>query len=140
MVALLVLFSVLYSIYGRRVRVWWRIRTLKKYHKLFLDDFEKGMEQLVAFASPEPCERQLALWKSYQETLLKVPVAKWTTKEIVHYFPGWNCEDALRQIDRSIYAMQWSEKVPDAFSVLLQQSEDTFEKVIGNLKSAKDGE
>lgn len=139
LVALLVIGAVLYSIYGDRVQRWWHIRKLEKSHQIFLADFDKGMEQLLQFQAAEPTERQLAFWKRYMETLLQRPVAKWTTKEIIKHFPDWQLEHEMKTIDRSIYAMQWSDEVPGAFAVLRKQAEDVFEKVIRDIKEAKDG-
>lgn len=139
LVAMLVVVGVLYSIYGDRVRRWWIIRQLEKSHRLFLADFDKGMDQLMQLKAAEPAERQLAFWKRYMESILQWPVAKWTTKEIIRQFPDWQLEHEMKTIDRSIYAMEWSEEVLTAFAGLRKQAELSFERVIMEIKEAKDG-
>ena len=93
----IVLLIVSYFIFGKSIRVWFKLRKLNK-------DFEKykaGFDRLKG--ETNQLAEIIAFWKKYHEKLEGIPFTKFTTKELLRIEHIKRIENTLKSIDRSIY-------------------------------------
>lgn len=100
---LIVSLIITWIIFGKRIRQYFILRKLNKYHKQFMHDYEVAVNELQSHYSITQAEATLALWKKYMEHLLATPFTKYTTKEIFQRVKDETLASALRKIDWDIY-------------------------------------
>ena len=129
-VILLILIIIGYIIFGKSIRIWFKLRRLEKRHLKFLETFE----DLISRSKSEDLTEKIAFtWKAYLEKLEGRPYTKMTTKELLENQDMIRIEDTLRAIDRSIYGKR-NESIQDAFNVLLTFSINRFEGKVNEIK------
>jgi hypothetical protein len=130
---LLILLVVCWIIFGKRIKKYFRVKTLTKKHHAFLLQLNAATEKLEANFSSESTEAALLVWKKYVEELIQRPYTKFTTKEISELAKDEQMIHSLAAIDRMIYASK-----PDQtkhFANLKSYSEDQFYKKLEQLKN-----
>lgn len=140
LVALLVLSVVGWSIFGARIQRWMMSRKLRKAHETFLHKFKALHQDLSADIQVYKAENLLILWKNHMEFLEKMPVSKWTTKEILKHLPGYTLETALKTIDRCVYAGSKDASVVNSFGDLEVASQIGYENANKRIAQYRDGE
>jgi hypothetical protein len=100
---LLVIAILLWIIFGKRIRAFFRRRKLEKNHEAFLDKFTSTVTKLSSEFSSKQAEKTTLLWKNYMEKLSDTPYTKFTSKEIILKEKDDQLGNALQLIDRMIY-------------------------------------
>lgn len=132
---LIVSLIVTWIIFGKRIRQYFILRKLNKYHNQFMHDYEVAVNELQSHYSITQAEATLALWKKYMEHLLATPFTKYTTKEIFQRVKDETLAGALRKIDWDIYGDgQGIEKDP-----LIQLQQFTDRKFNEKVQEVKNG-
>jgi hypothetical protein len=130
----LILIIVTWIIFGKRIRRFFKVRSMRKSFEKYLQNFSNSIEKLKGNYSIPEAEKTLALWKKYLESLEEKPFTKYTSKEILQVAGNENLAGPLRTVDRLIYAGVTPSSF-DAFYELKSYSEDCFYKKIQELNS-----
>ena len=101
---LIVALIIIWIVFGKRIRRYFKLRRLSRNHSAFLSRFAEHLEKLERESSSALAESTLVLWKKYMEGLAGRPYTKLTTKEILQLASDENLGKALHQIDRVVYA------------------------------------
>ena len=125
----LIIILILALVFGKSLRRQLKLYRLKRRHTKFLSQFEDILT--TAQIVPEPA---LYFWKSYMEKLLKKPYTKLTTKEIKQQAANKQLVEALKVIDRMIYAHADDEKLRPALESLKNYSQLSYEAKNEELK------
>lgn len=129
---LVILLILGWLIFGKRIRHYFQIRKLERYHRAFLTRYNDAIEQLKeGFSSPK-AERALVLWKEYMESLEAKPYTKYTSKEILQIEKDEHLTGPLKDIDRMVYASQQLD--PKSFSVLKEYSQSRFNQKLEEVR------
>ena len=123
---LLIIAVVMWIIFRKKIRRYFRIKRLTKKHLAFVQKFgnvTRGGDFTFAKA-----EEAIVLWKFYMENLLDRPFAKSTSKEIIRMQKDEQLGKNLYAIDRMLYGK--NQPVPEPFSGLQEYSEKLFQKRI----------
>jgi len=100
---LLILAVVVWVLYGKKIKQYFKARSLRRQHQRFVNAYASILQQLQQqFTTPET-EQALATWKRYMEQLEAKPFSKLTTKETAFLLQDDQLRDNLRSIDQSIY-------------------------------------
>ncbi len=134
--ALIVVLAVLWLIFGKKIRIWWKVRGMNKKHQAFKITFIQLIDQINEEALSSKTEQMIIHWKSYMETLDSVPYQKLTTKEIGEIKKNKRLRLTLQCIDQAIYANSSVSKIKSCSDELLGYSEQMLSK---KLKKIKDG-
>jgi hypothetical protein len=130
--ALLVLLIIGWFVFGKRIRHYFQIRRMERYHRAFLARYNDALEQLKeGFSSPK-AERALVVWKEYMENLEAKPYTKYTSREIVQIENDEQLSGPLKDIDRMVYASQQLD--PRSFSALKEYSESRFNQKLEEVR------
>ncbi len=121
---LMVLAVLTWIFFGKRIRKYFRIRTLQRHHQQFLHQYALAVDQLKTSYATLKAEQALVLWKQYMENLEGKPFTKFTSREITQHEKDEVLAQSLRQIDRMIYGGA-GENV-DTFTSLQNFSENRF--------------
>jgi hypothetical protein len=100
---LLVILLIVWIIFGKRIRTYFKIRKLSKNHEAFLTKFTTTVSQLNSDFSSKKTEAITLLWKNYMERLTNTPYTKFTSKEIILKEKDEQLATALQSVDRMIY-------------------------------------
>lgn len=90
-------------VFGKRIKAFFRKRRLSKNHEAFLTKFTSTVSQLSSDFSSKKAETTALLWKNYMEKLNEVPYTKFTSREIINKEKDEPLGNALHLIDRMIY-------------------------------------
>lgn len=132
---LIVSLIITWIIFGKRIRQYFILRKLNKYHNQFMHEYEVAVNELQSHYSITQAEATLALWKKYMEHLLATPFTKYTTKEIFQRVKDETLAGALRKIDWDIYGKgKGIEKDP-----LIQLQQFTDRKFNEKVQEVKNG-
>ncbi len=101
---LIVVLIIVWIVFGKRIRKYFKLRRLSRNHIAFLNRFGEHLEKLEREPSSALAEDTLVLWKKYMEGLEDRPYTKLTTKEILKLAVDENLGEALHHIDRVVYA------------------------------------
>lgn len=127
---IIILLIVSYFIFGKSIRIWFKLRRIQKRHIKFLEKFE----DLISRSKNEDLTEKIAFtWKAYLEKLEGKPYTKMTTKELLTNDYMSRIEDTLKAIDRSIYGKK-HESIQDTFNILLTFSINRFEDKVNEIK------
>jgi len=129
---LLVAGVVVWIIFGKKIRHYVRRRNLLRRHRQFLLQFEQHLGRLEQGFSPAQAEACLLVWKQYMEHLLRLPVTKLTSKELMQRLPDSTLRPTLSAIDQMIYARS-SAWAREPFLNLKAEGEKIFQKKAGEL-------
>lgn len=130
---LLAILIIVWVVFGKRIRRYYRLRRMTRNHQLFLTRFDQHQQKLRTKASPGEAELTLVDWKKYIETLMGLPFTKLTTKEIMRQAPDDSLGSALHDIDKMVYAQDAATSV-DAFDRLKTFSQEQFAKKAEEVK------
>jgi len=124
---LIIAMIVLWIIFGKRIKRYFRLKKLAKGYELFRSQYEKSLAELEHEFSPQQAEQSLVIWKKYLELLLSKPYTKYTSREIRIAENSEELGQSLSTIDRMIYGHQ-HENVISPFTNLKEYVQQQFEK------------
>jgi hypothetical protein len=125
---LLVLFGLLFLLFGKQVRNRYRLYRLQKRHLAFLQEFRQTRGALGQSDTVLMLEKMVVLWKQYIETLSNKPYSTYTTKEISDRIPDKALTEALKHIDRTVYGGLPFDKTSETFAPLQDFAVQLYEK------------
>ena len=123
--------SIIFLFFGKRIFRWIMIQQLKRRHKWFVEKFYLWLRDLRDNRNTLSAEQILNEWKKYLERMEKEPYTKMTSREIVANTDHTEIRGSLRNIDRYIYGDVKSSPLHKEFEKLLDFSIDRYrEKLI----------
>lgn len=130
--ATVVVLVVLWLVFGKRIRRYFKERRLKRNFESFIASFSNQLDVLHQNYSISAAEQAMYVWRKYLEDLEGKPFTKLTSKEIIlHATPA--LEPSLSVVDRALYGGIAPESF-DAFYNLKSFSEDCYYKKLESLK------
>jgi hypothetical protein len=101
--AILIIAVVVWIVFGKRIKRYFRARRLEKNHVQFMERYNALLGQLKTTFSSLTTESALATWKKYMEQLESRPYTKLTTRETLGLIREPALREPLSSIDRAIY-------------------------------------
>lgn len=101
--ALVIIASIVWIIFGKRISHYLQVKRLRKKHEQFIAAYIEIVNRLQQAFSPTGTETALSLWKKYMEQLEAKPYTKLTSPETVRLHPDEQLGKNLGVIDRAIY-------------------------------------
>jgi len=101
--ALLLIAIVVWFVFGKRIRRYFKLKRLNKDHSEFLARYAEAINEMEAGYSTKKAETALVIWKKYMESLEQKPYTKYSSKEILRFINDGNLPAALRAIDKMVY-------------------------------------
>jgi hypothetical protein len=98
-----VLAIVIWLVFGKRIRQYFKARRLQKNHADFLETYAQLLKQLQTAFSTLTAESALVTWKKYMEELESRPYTKLTTRETLKLVKEPRLSEDLGRIDKAIY-------------------------------------
>ena len=129
---LLTLTSVIWFVFGKKIRKHFRIKRMLKAHQEFMTSFTRELEDLRKTSTPVVIESALAHWKKYVEKLERKPYTKLTTREIQRMEKDELLGKTLHAIDGAIYGHAASAAEP--MEQLRTFADQRFHKRLGEVK------
>lgn len=129
---LLVVSVVIWLVFGKRIRKYFKLRRLQKNHTTFVQNYLEKLHQLQTQYTTEKTELALSIWKKYMEQLEGKPFTKLTTRETLALEQDEYLGKSLQALDRAIYGS--STTVLEPLAHLQQVAEVRFSKLIEALK------
>lgn len=124
---LLIIFILIWIIFGNRIKKYFKLRRLTKGYEAFLIQYEGLIDHLQKDFSVERAEQGLVIWKKYLETLTNIPYTKFTSREIRSFELDETLGISLSTIDRLIYGgLEENHRVP--FDSLKDYVHQQYEK------------
>jgi len=110
---LFIIFILVWIIFGKRIKKYFKLRRLTKGYRIFLLQYEGLIDLLQKDFSVERAEQSLVVWKKYLETLTHIPYTKFTSKEIRSFERDETLGTSLSAIDRLIYGgLEENHRIP----------------------------
>ena len=125
---------VVWFIFGKRIRKFFKARSMRRSFEKYLKSFAESVEILKASYSITQAENALSIWKKYLESLEEIPFTKYTSKEILQIANNDNLAAPLKTVDRLLYAGIEPSSF-DAFYELKSYSEDCFYRKLQEINS-----
>jgi hypothetical protein len=132
---LLVIGVIVWIFFGKRIRQYFRARSLKKQHAQFVRNYASNLDQLRAAFSAMTAENALSIWKKYMEQLESRPYTKLTTKETLNLIHDENLLKNLKMIDTAVYG--YSTSVYDSLDYLKHFADERFSKKLQEVAHGK---
>jgi hypothetical protein len=101
--ALLLIATLVWVFFGRRIRKYFRVRRMLKMHEQFMIAYGGSLAGIHSNFSAASAEHVLAQWKLYMEQLEIRPYTKMTTREIQAALKDDAVTRTLKAIDGAIY-------------------------------------
>lgn len=101
--ALLILMTIGWFVFGKRIKNHYRIKRMTKAHQKFIDTYTEQLTVLKESFSPTTTEATVAYWKKYLEQLEARPYTKLTTRETMMLEKNDTLIKSLKAIDGAIY-------------------------------------
>jgi hypothetical protein len=101
--AIVVLAIIIWLVFGKRIRRYFKARRLEKNHADFLETYAQLLKQLQTAFSALTAESALVTWKKYMEQLESRPYTKLTTRETLKLVKEPRLSEDLGRIDKAIY-------------------------------------
>jgi hypothetical protein len=101
--SLVVLLVIVWIVFGKRIRKYFRVKQLQKNHIKFQDSYTMILQQLQNQFAANLAESALSLWKKYLEQLEQKPYTKLTTRETLQFDHDENLGKSLQMVDKAIY-------------------------------------
>lgn len=98
-----VLVTVIFFVFGKKIKRYFRIKKLKRNHAKFLETYATQIDRVKSTFSPVLTESTLATWKKYMEQLESRPFTKLTTREILQLERDEALGSTLKGVDKAIY-------------------------------------
>lgn len=102
-VSILVIAVVVWFVFGKRIRKYFRIKSMLEAHRKFVESYTREVTNLRQAFSAVTTETALAHWKLYMEQLEARPYTKLTTREARNFFQDETLIRNLQTIDGAIY-------------------------------------
>lgn len=118
----LVVLGLLWLLFGRSLRRFYRLYRMRLQHGVYLAGYERLRRRLRGENSVETVENAVVLWKTYMESLEEKPFRTYTTKEILELIPDERLAEALKDTDKTIYGQVLSPDVDQSLVVLEEVS------------------
>lgn len=99
----LVLALVVWLVFGKRIRRYFRMKSMLEAHRKFVESYTREVMNLRQAFSAVTTETALAHWKIYMEQLEARPYTKLTTREARNFFQDETLIRNLQTIDGAIY-------------------------------------
>lgn len=99
----LVLALVVWFVFGKRIRRYFRVKSMLEAHRKFVESYTREVTNLRQAFSAVTTETALAHWKIYMEQLEARPYTKLTTREARNFFQDETLIRNLQTIDGAIY-------------------------------------
>jgi hypothetical protein len=131
---LLIVFVIIWVLFGKRIRKYFAVKRLTKSHSAFISRFEQTVEGLKNSFTPELAETAVTIWKKYMEEISSRPYTKFTSREIREAEKG-ELGQALHSVDRMIYGRT----VPETFDSFQELKAFTQNKFNQKLEDVKHG-
>ena len=128
-----VLLLVILVVFGKRMFARIRIYRLEKKHKKFLLAF--SLYHAKSELGEKEAEAMIILWKSYLEKLTKLPLQKYTTKEVKSIFKDEALVKSLQNIDQVVYAGALVESLITDIETLEAFAQKIFEEKQNEIKN-----
>jgi hypothetical protein len=101
--SILVIAVVVWFVFGKRIRKYFRIKSMLEAHRKFVESYTREVTNLRQAFSAVTTETALAHWKLYMEQLEARPYTKLTTREARNFFQDETLIRSLQTIDGAIY-------------------------------------
>lgn len=124
--------TILWLLFGERIRRHYRIKKLQKAHALFTSAFDQQLRTGPSFSRKET-ESALIIWKRYMEQLSPLPYTRMTTPETLRVEKDANLAKSLRYIDAAIYGSAVPEQ--NALNALKGFADQRFNKKLEEVKN-----
>lgn len=129
-IILIILLVIVYVVFGKSIKKWFKLRRLNKKHEQFVADYNLNK---ASTKNVEAVEQLFYLWKKYLEQLEKRPYTKMTTKELLKIEPFDRVEDILKRIDRTIYG-KFETLESQLYEDILTHTQNRFEDKVNEIK------
>jgi hypothetical protein len=109
-------------IFGKTINSQLKILTLYRRHTEFKSVFKKQTKTI----NKKNLEKALAVWKKYVGRLQYKSFLTMTTPEIIETIPNESLAEALKEIDKSIYGSNVSQKINNSFETLIELADHFY--------------
>lgn len=125
LIVTVVVLTIVWLIFGKRIRRYWRLRKLNRQHLAFVRQFNQQLDQLQAGYTVGGAEGLLVSWKQYMEQLSEIPYTKYTTQEVKKINLNTTVLANLTKIDLAIYGGIRPDSI-QVFQDLKAEAEKTY--------------
>lgn len=132
-VIFIILAITLFLVFGKTVKKKIMLYRMRKKYERFSAEFTERLRKLRASTDLKEAESAFISWKSYLESLEKIPYTKLTTKEILKGENNERLKVALKHIDRNIYGKLPDDQLFKQFETLEDISLDKYKKKIAEV-------
>ncbi len=133
-IVLLILSITLTLVFGKTVRKKITLYRMRKKYEKFSSSFTEQLRAIRAENNVRESESAFISWKSYLESLEKIPYTKLTTKEILKGEENEKLRAALKSIDRSIYGRISEKELFKQFETLEDICQEKYNKKVEEVK------
>lgn len=133
---IILLLLIFYFLFADRIKRMWKDRNQRRRWNQFEKKWIKQTTLLNQEPTLELADEVQGMWKSYMESLTKLPFQEWTSSEIGEKLDDPEVFKALRTIDLIIYA-GGSEKSEEATSYLLKLAREKHLEKLNEMKHAR---
>jgi hypothetical protein len=130
----LIVVITLFLVFGKTVRKKITLYRMRKKYEKFSNSYTEQLRAIRNKSDIRDAEITLILWKTYLESLEKIPYTKLTTKEILKGEESPKLQTALRSVDRSIYGRINDKELFKQFEVLEDICLDKYKKKVEEVK------
>jgi hypothetical protein len=95
--------SVIWIVFGERIRRRSRIKQMRRIHHQFTREYEEKLRTISVLFSRDHTEHAVVLWKRYMEQMNQRPYTKLTTKETLRIEKDPALGKLLKKVDAAIY-------------------------------------
>ncbi|WOK07646.1 hypothetical protein RT717_03290 [Imperialibacter roseus] len=131
----LIIAITLFLVFGKTVRKKITLYRMRKKYEKFSNSYTEQLRAIRIESDIRDAEITLILWKTYLESLEKIPYTKLTTKEILKGEENAQLQTALKSIDRSIYGRIIDKELFKQFEVLEDICLDKYKKKVEEVKN-----
>ncbi|MEQ8809318.1 MAG: hypothetical protein RIE59_09650 [Imperialibacter sp.] len=130
----LIIVITLFLVFGKTVRKKITLYRMRKKYEKFSNSYTEQLRAIRSESDIRDAEITLILWKTYLESLEKIPYTKLTTKEILKGEESPKLQTALKSVDRSIYGRINDKELFKQFEVLEDICLDKYKKKVEEVK------
>ncbi len=129
--------AIIFLIFGRKIKNYFVIRRLKKEYNLFSNLISQCIQATRENVDRDWANIGLTQWKNYIEKLECKPFSKYTTKEILELDFTSELNEALRNIDKSVYGNKKDPELYKSFQDIEDFTQHRFHMKIEVIKNGK---
>ena len=129
--------ALIFLIFGRKIKNYFVIRRLKKEYNLFSNLISQCIQATRENVDRNWANKGLTQWKNYLEKLEHKPFSKYTTKEILELDFTSELNEALRNIDKSVYGNINDPELYKSFQDIEDFTQHRFHMKIEVIKNGK---